>query len=593
MLRKIKLHWWILAGVVLGASLGSAMYSAYVDEARDKVLAFRVAPLTRGFHPSEFTAGDDDPYAFAKARKLPVKSLVDYLAVVDARIGEAKKKGALCLNMTFAEGRAEPSANVSNEEAAKSFGTPKGELSESAVRDFQDFMVWRLVELSVKHDLPFRDGGQALLADVVKANPKARVIPGPGYTEEDGVRNAGQVNVQIAKDLKPSNLYQAFYGIKTIFLKLLKMIVIPLVFFSLASGIAGMGSLKRLGKIGAKTFSWYIMTSLIAIVTGLVIVNIFQPGVGTDLQIPLELEKELPPPPETFWDVLIPMVPQNPVEAMATFDLIGVIVFTLLFSICMLAVDETKRASLTGFLEAGASVMMKLTHFVICLAPVGVAALIAEIISKTGPSVFINLFGYIVTIAASLGTHFLVTLPLLIWFFTRRNPYRYMNAMAPALVTAFSTASSSGTLGVTMERAEKGAGISNRITSFVLPIGATINMDGTALYEIVTVLFIAQVHAGIDPNFTLTFAQQILICFIGLMVSIGAAGIPHAGLVMMVIILEAVGLPLAYTALIWSVDRPLDMTRTMTNVWSDSSVTLVMGHTEKEVDESVLFSRPK
>ena len=161
--------------------------------------------------------------------------------------------------------------------------------------------------------------------------------------------------------------------------------------------------------------------------------------------------------------------------------------------------------------------------------------------------------------------------------------------MSPALLTGFSTASSSGTLGVTLERAEHGAGISNRVASFVLPLGATINMDGTALYEIVSVLFIAQLHAGVDPGFTLTLGQQILIVFLGLTVSIGAAGIPHAGLVMMVIILQAVGLPLEYTGLIWAVDRILDMCRTATNITSDSSITMIVAHTEGEVDDSVLW----
>ncbi len=163
--------------------------------------------------------------------------------------------------------------------------------------------------------------------------------------------------------------------------------------------------------------------------------------------------------------------------------------------------------------------------------------------------------------------------------------------MSPALLTGFSTASSSGTLPITLERAEHGAGISNRVASFVLPLGATVNMDGTALYEIVSVLFIAQIHAGVDPSFTLTFGQQLLIVFLGLAVSIGAAGIPHAGLVMMVIILQAVGLPVEYTALIWAVDRVLDMCRTAVNIASDSSITLVVAHAEGQVDESVLWMR--
>mgnify|MGYP006176053897 CR=1 FL=1 len=210
-----------------------------------------------------------------------------------------------------------------------------------------------------------------------------------------------------------------------------------------------------------------------------------------------------------------------------------------------------------------------------------------RMVATTGPEVFISMIRYVITVMLTLGIHLFITLPALIWFFTRHNPYRYLQIMSPALLTAFSTASSSGTLGVTMERAEEGAGISKGVTSFVLPLGATINMDGTALYEIVSVIFIAQLHAAIDPNFTLTFGAQLLIVFLGLMVSIGAAGIPHAGLVMMVIILQAVGLPVAYTALIWTVDRLLDMSRTAVNVASDSSIALIVAHGEGAVDHSI------
>jgi Na+/H+-dicarboxylate symporter len=195
---------------------------------------------------------------------------------------------------------------------------------------------------------------------------------------------------------------------------------------------------------------------------------------------------------------------------------------------------------------------------------------------------------YIVTVLAALAGHLLITLPTLIFLTTRRNPFRFLRAMSSALMTGFSTASSAGTLAVTMDRVERGAGVSNRVASFVLPIGATVNMDGTALYEIVSVLFIAQLHAGLDPSFSLTLTQQALIVFLGLAVSIGAAAIPHAGLVMMVIILQAVGLPVEYTALIWVVDRVLDMCRTAVNIASDSSITLIVAHSEGQIDESVL-----
>lgn len=410
-------------------------------------------------------------------------------------------------------------------------------------------------------------------------------VLGADYTRADVTANAGAIATELGTQLKQSAAYQAIDGVASIFLKLLKMIVIPLVFFSLAAGIAGMGNIGRLGRIGAKTFGLYILTSLIAIITGLALVNIIKPGVNANLTIPFEAE--LKPVPESAWQVILNMIPDNVIASAANFDLIGVIFFTLLFGIFLLMVEETKRAPMMGLIESGAEVMLRMTHFVISLAPVGIAALIARMVATTGPDVFVSMLRYVVTVILTLGVHLFISLPLLVYLFTRRNPYGYLRTMSPALLTGFSTASSSGTLGVTMERAEHGGGISKKITSFVLPLGATINMDGTALYEIVSVIFIAQLHAAIDPNFTLTFGAQLLIVFLGLMVSIGAAGIPHAGLVMMVIILEAVGLPVAYTALIWTVDRLLDMSRTAVNIASDSSITLIVAHSEGEIDEAV------
>lgn len=394
-------------------------------------------------------------------------------------------------------------------------------------------------------------------------------------------------NVYPADVIETTALYQAYDGLATIFLRLLNMIVIPLVVFSLISGMLGMGTVARLGRIGVRTLLLYLTTSLLGIVTGLVLVNTIRPGRGLDVGIPVEgVAQEVP---DSVWEVIGNMVPENVVRAAAEFDLFGVILFALLFGGFMLALEGEKRRTLVNVVEAGFDVMMKMTAFVIALAPVGIAALIARLVSTTGLGVFLDMKWYIVTVLSALTIHLFVTLPLLVFLLTRRNPYRYLHAMSPALLTGFSTASSNGTLPVTLERAEYGTGISNRVASFVLPLGATINMDGTALYEIVSVLFIAQIHAGLDPNFTLTLGQQLLIVFLGLTVSIGAAGIPHAGLVMMVIILNAVGLPVQYAAIIWAVDRVLDMCRTAVNIGSDSSITLIVAHTENEVDESVLW----
>ena len=405
------------------------------------------------------------------------------------------------------------------------------------------------------------------------------------------VENVKQIEAALIRHLrKLSFFYRAFEGLASLFLNLLKMIVIPLVFFSLVSGMMGLGDLTQLGRIGVKTGALYVLTTFLALVNGLLLVNVIQPGQG--LVIPIPDSGERPEVPDSFWDVIVSMVPSNVVASAANFELIGVIVFTLFFGIFLLSLTREKRAPMSGFIESGADVMMNMTHFIIRLAPVGIAALIASMVSKTGPGVFLDLLKYVITVLAALGIHVIVTLPILIYFFTRRNPYRYLRVMSSALLTGFSTASSSGTLAVTMDRAENGAGIKKRITSFVLPLGATVNMDGTALYEIVSVLFIAQVHSAAHPEFTLTFAQQGLIVFLGLMVSIGAAGIPHAGLVMMVIILEAVGLPIHYTGIIWSVDRVLDMCRTATNIASDSSVTLIVAHTENAIDDPILDETP-
>jgi len=390
-------------------------------------------------------------------------------------------------------------------------------------------------------------------------------------------------------ELAPSTAaYAAFDGLAEIFLQLLRMVVLPLVFFSLLSGIVGVGDLAHLGRMGTKTLALYIATSLLALLTGMALVNLIRPGVGLDIEIPTKAVER----PETgsVWDFVGRIIPDNPVRAAAEFDLLGVIFFAVLFGIFLATLEASRKKTLVELIDTAAEVMMRMTRFVLLLAPVGIAALIARMVSTTGPHVFAELKWYAATVALGLALHLLVTLPLILWVVTRRNPYRFLRAMSPALVTGFSTASSSGTLAVTMECAEKRAGVSNRVASFVLPIGATINMDGTALYEIVTVLFIAQVHAGVDPSFSLTAGQQLLIVVLGLAVSIGAAGIPHAGLVMMVIILEAVGLPVEYTALIWAIDRPLDMARTMTNIASDASITMIVAQTESEVDDTVLAS---
>jgi Na+/H+-dicarboxylate symporter len=366
-----------------------------------------------------------------------------------------------------------------------------------------------------------------------------------------------------------------------LFLLLLKMVVLPLVMASLVSGMAGLGRAGKFGRVGLKTFAYYLSTTVMAVATGLVLVNVIQPGVGANLALP-DAKPQMATV-EKWTDLIIRIVPDNIVKAMAQFDMIGVIFFALVFGLAVNFVSEKSRATVLSFVDGVLEVMMTITHAIIRLAPVGVFALVARMIADTGVEVLRPLLPYALTVAAGLAMHFFVTLPVLVWLLARVPPYRLMRTMSEALFTAFSTASSSATLPLTMERAEKGAGVSNRIASFTLPLGATINMDGTALYECVAVIFIAQAM-----GVTLSVAQQATVFVGAVLVSIGAAGIPHAGLVMMSIILTSVGLPLEGAALIWAVDRLLDMCRTTVNVWSDVAGCVVIAKSEGELDATVL-----
>jgi Na+/H+-dicarboxylate symporter len=367
-----------------------------------------------------------------------------------------------------------------------------------------------------------------------------------------------------------------------LFIRGLKMVIVPLIVSSIISGVTSIGSAQNLGRMGAKTFLYYITTSLLAILTGLLMVNIIQPGVGVDILgegTPEELASNV----NKLADTLMGIIPTNPLQAMAAGDMLPTIFFSLLFGFFITQVQEPYKGKLTDFFNGIFEVMMKLTQFIIRFTPIGVFALIARTIAQTGLEVMIPLASYMVTVMASLVIHATLTLPLLLYFVGGINPLAYVRAMSSALLTAFSTSSSSATLPLTMESVEHNAGVSGKTASFVLPLGATINMDGTALYECVAAMFIAQVY-----GFDLSFGQQVVVVITALLASIGAAGIPMAGLVMIAIILDAVGLPLEGIGLILAVDRVLDMMRTCTNVWSDSCGAGIIASSEGETGLKVL-----
>lgn len=352
-----------------------------------------------------------------------------------------------------------------------------------------------------------------------------------------------------------------------LFLRMLKMISVPLIISSLMTGVLGLAEAGRLRRLFSMTFAYYIATSALAICTGIVMVNLFQPGHRGDQAPPeqvqvRQVEGNLG---EVLFRQVETLIPENPFAAVAEANFLSIIGFTLAFAVFALLTGGRPLAVMRDFFQAAFAVMMRMTMAIILLAPLGVFFLMLAATATQGIEVFRTLGWYMLTVISALAFHALVTLPLILYFIARRNPVRYAQAMAPALTTAFSSASSNATLPLTMTCVEERAGIDNRIGSFVLPLGATINMDGTALFEAIAVLFIAQLEPGIN----LTLTHQFLVAITALLASVGAAGIPHAGLVMMVIVLQAVGLPADRVGMILAVDRILDMCRTSVNVWSD------------------------
>jgi Na+/H+-dicarboxylate symporter len=381
--------------------------------------------------------------------------------------------------------------------------------------------------------------------------------------------------------------YDVYAFLGTLFLNALKMLIVPLILSSIITGVAAVGDSGAMGRLGGKTLVYYLSTSLFAILTGLLLVNIVSPGIvdgrpagellalsGDEMAIADRVEGR---GIGDVVDIFLRMVPTNIVAAAAQGQMLGLIFFGLLFGYFMTRIEGSLAQTLKDFWQGVFAVMMRITEWVMLFAPLGVFALVAKVVASTGFSAFEPLLVFFFTVLGALAVHFLVVLPLLLSVIGRVNPLRHYAAMLPALLTAFSTSSSSATLPVTMECVEKRAGVSNQTTSFVLPLGATVNMDGTALYECVAAMFIAQAY-----GLQLGFAEQFGVVLIALLTSIGVAGIPAASLVAITIILSAIGLPVEAVGLILAVDRILDMCRTSVNIFSDSCGAVVIGRLEGE-----------
>lgn len=376
----------------------------------------------------------------------------------------------------------------------------------------------------------------------------------------------------------------------TLFLNALKMIIVPLITASIIASIASLGSGADLGRIGGKTLVYYAATSLLAILVGLVFVNVLAPGlsggqpVGDSLNLSLDsaavdsaLASVAGRGGSDIVEIFIRMIPTNVVAAAADGEMLGLIFFSLVFGFFMTRIPEQPARTLLQFWQGVAETMVLVTMWIMKFAPLGVFGLVASTVATTGFDGFRPLALFFFTVAGALLFHILVVLPLILRFVAGVNPWAHMCNMMPALLTAFSSASSSATLPLTMDCVHKKSGVSERTTSFVLPLGATVNMDGTALYECVAAIFLAQAY-GLE----LTFGTQFTVVLIALLTSIGVAGIPAASLVAITVILTAIGLPVEAIGLLLVTDRVLDMMRTAVNIYSDSCGAVVIARSEGE-----------
>jgi Na+/H+-dicarboxylate symporter len=355
------------------------------------------------------------------------------------------------------------------------------------------------------------------------------------------------------------------------------MIIVPLVFSTIVVGASSVGDMKKLGRLGGKTMAFYLVTTGIAVVIGIVLANIIAPGAGLTLPVDAEYAGREAPP---IIEVLLNIIPNKPLEALVQGSMLQIITFALFIGIAITAVGE-KAQIVRTFFDGFAEIMYKMTGFVMAFAPYGVFGLIVPVVAVNGPDVLFPLFKIIATVYIGVFLHGFFVYGAALRFFTKLGLLDFYKAIFPAQVIAFSTCSSGATLPVTIKCVEENLGVSKEVSSFVLPLGATINMDGTAVYVGVAALFVAQVY-GLE----LTIAQQLIVVITGALASIGSAGVPGAGLIMLTLVLTSVNLPLEGVALVAGVDRILDMARTTLNITGDAVAAVVVAASEDELELS-------
>ena len=372
------------------------------------------------------------------------------------------------------------------------------------------------------------------------------------------------------------------------FIKLISMVVVPLVFASLLVGTASLNDIRKLGRIGAKTVAYYLCTTIIAISIGLLLANTLKPGVGLSEEARTNLiqsggEKEgaqietaLKKP--TVTDILLNIIPTNPVKAFVEGKMLQIIFLALMTGICLGLIPSERSRPVINFFEGINELIIQMVHIIMKLAPYGVFALISAVVADFGLGILLVLLKYSSVVIVGLILHVTIVYSSAIKIFSKHKIRTFFRGIRPAQLIAFSSASSSATLPVTMECAEKNLGVPGQIASFALPLGATINMDGTALYQGVSAVFIAQFY-----GMGLTVPQQLTIVLTAVLASIGTAGTPMAGVITLAIVLKSIGVPLEGIALIMGVERILDMCRTVVNVTGDASCAVVVASSESEL----------
>jgi len=468
-----------------------------------------------------------------------------------------------------------------------------GELEDSQGETFR-VREWAKVKIEWTEGLALRDPEgalQARLASVEQGRNLTRGAHVSIWLKVDNValeESGGFISLPMPVSGLGQTVIELLQPVGKLFMKLIKMVIVPLVFSSLLVGVASLGDIRKLGRLGVRTLGLYLVTTAVAVTIGLFCAQSIQPGrfvterdqaalrmqFASDASDRAEAAAEAP----SLVDNLLGIIPGNPIESLTSGNMLQIIFFALILGVALTLLDRNKGTPVVNFFDRVQQAMVMIIHMVMAVAPFGVMALIAEVIGQSGLSMLKALLVYGLTVLLGLSLHAGIVYIGLVKVVAKLSPRTFLSAIRPAQLIAFSTSSSSATLPVSMECAEEKLGVSNAVSSFVLPLGSTVNMDGTALYQGVAALFIAQVF-GVD----LTLGDQLAIVATATMASIGAAGVPGAGIVTLAMVLTATGIPPVGVALILGMDRLLDMFRTAVNVTGDLAVTAVMAASEGEL----------